>query len=102
MRNDTNRKQFDLLHGEMKNLSENRNGFVQSFIVECAWNFKTCQWDLIQNRPDKHIPNYITVCTDTLRVMMDNVTEQELIDACSPQHYAASSDYSSNFNMGYQ
>mmetsp|Transcript_36447 Transcript_36447/g.32160 ORF Transcript_36447/g.32160 Transcript_36447/m.32160 type:complete len:188 (-) Transcript_36447:104-667(-) len=78
-----NRLQFEMLHDEMKRLSKCRNGFVDSFIVECAWNFKTFEWDLLQNRPDKHIPNFITVCTDTLRVMMDNVTEHELIEACS-------------------
>eukprot|EP01084_Bolivina_argentea_P164826 286495_1 len=84
MRDKGNRKQFEMLLDEMKRLSSNRCGFVTSFIIECGWNFDTKQWQLIQNRPDKHIPNFITVCTDTLRVMMDNVTKQELIDACKP------------------
>ena len=77
------RKQFEALLAEMQRLSGYRGGFVASFIVECAWNFAELQWDLLQNRPDKHIPNFITVCTDTLRVMMDNVTEQELVEACT-------------------
>ena len=70
-------------YGTPQRLSRYRHGFVPSFIVECAWNFETFQWDLVQNRPDKHIPNFITVCTDTLRVMMDNVTEEELVEACN-------------------
>jgi len=84
-----NREKFYALLNEMQSLSDCRHGFVNSFIVECAWNFKSNQWQLIQNRPDKHIPNFITVCTDTLRVMTDNVTENELIDACSPTAAAA-------------
>merc|ERR1719334_2910229 len=77
------RRQFERLRSEMQRLSGYRGGFVASFIVECAWNFELLQWDLVQNRPDKHIPNFITVCTDTLRVMMDNVTEDELVEACN-------------------
>eukprot|EP00485_Elphidium_margaritaceum_P007752 CAMPEP_0202698670 /NCGR_PEP_ID=MMETSP1385-20130828/11916_1 /ASSEMBLY_ACC=CAM_ASM_000861 /TAXON_ID=933848 /ORGANISM="Elphidium margaritaceum" /LENGTH=573 /DNA_ID=CAMNT_0049355433 /DNA_START=98 /DNA_END=1819 /DNA_ORIENTATION=- len=83
MRQSQNRTQFETLLEEMQRLSSNRHQFVASFIVECAWDFDTNEWQLVQNRPDKHIPNFITVCTDTLRVMMDNVTEKELIEACA-------------------
>merc|ERR1712228_1132278 len=81
-----NRNKFEMLLKEMKALSEHRHGFVASFIIECAWNFERLEWELVQNRPDKNIANYITVCTDTLRVMMDNVTENELCEACKPIH----------------
>jgi len=70
----------------MSALSHHRHGFVASFIVECAWNFERFEWELVQNRPDKNMANFITVCTDTLRVMMDNVTENELCEACKPIH----------------
>merc|ERR1712060_874178 len=79
-----NRQKFEALHKEMKVLSDHRHGFVSSFIVECAWNFDRLEWELIQNRPDKDKANFISVCTDTLRVMMDNVTESELCEACKP------------------
>lgn len=77
-----NRNKFNLLLNEMKRLNGHGNGNIKSFIVECGWDVKGKQWRLIQNRPDKHIPNFITVCNDTLRVLMDNVTKNELIDAC--------------------
>jgi len=97
-----NRSKFDALHSEMRRLSRYRNGFVPSFIVECAWNFATFQWELVQNRPDKHIPNFITVCTDTLRVMMDNVTEDELIAACNVDTAPVIDDYAHSAHSGQQ
>ena len=96
-----NRDKFDELHKEMKALSQHRHGFVSSFIVECAWNFERMEWELIQNRPDKTIPNFITVCTDTLRVMMDNVTEEELCEACLPIHMPDPPSYGGYQDVGY-
>ena len=76
----TKQNRFEELLSEMKRIS--KDGFVESFIVECGWDFDKKEFKMIQNRPDKTKPNFITVCTDTLRVMQDNISKNEIIDQC--------------------
>ena len=80
------REKFEQLRKEMENCTTNNLcKFVNEFIIECEWDFRENTWNLIQNRPDKNTPNFITVCSDTLRVMMDNVTMEELQGALDTQ-----------------
>jgi len=63
----------------------NDTNFIDAFVIEFAWDFQNKTWIPIQNRPDKTSANFITTCTDTVITMMDNVSANELIDACFQQ-----------------
>mmetsp|Transcript_62774 Transcript_62774/g.76816 ORF Transcript_62774/g.76816 Transcript_62774/m.76816 type:complete len:520 (+) Transcript_62774:32-1591(+) len=76
------RLKFDRLYKEMQLLCDNRNKFVNEFIIEFEWDFADATWYPYQNRPDKYNANFITTCTDTVKVMMDNVTKTDLCNVC--------------------
>ncbi|ETO04770.1 hypothetical protein RFI_32623 [Reticulomyxa filosa] len=77
------RSLFDSLKKQMADFhfSLHRSSFLHSFIIEFAWDFPSQQWIPLHNRFDKQKPNFIYTCTDTLTVMMDNITHRDLKQA---------------------
>ena len=63
-------------------LAEVKERLRQGNIVECRYLRDQGFWDIVGFRPDKTVANYITTVFDTLLCIVDDIREQDLVEAC--------------------